>query len=81
MWMAETRADAADRAFDQFINTYQDEYPKTTKCLEKDREELLAIYDFLAMHWQRLRTTNLIESTFATIRHHTRHSKGSLSRT
>ena len=49
IWMAETRADA-QRAFDQFIHTYQDKYPKVTECLEKDREELLAFYDFLAVH-------------------------------
>ena len=45
IWMAETRSDA-QRAFDQFIDTYQDKYPKATECLEKDREELLAFYDF-----------------------------------
>ena len=75
--MAETRADA-QRALDQFIDTYQDKYPKATECLEKDREELLAFYDFPAVHWQSLRTTNPIESTFATIRHRTRRSKGCL---
>ena len=79
IWMAETRSDA-QRAFDQFIDTYQDKYPKATECLEKDREELLAFYDFPAVHWQSLRTTNPIESTFATIRHRTRRSKGCLSR-
>ena len=55
--MAETRADA-QREFDQFIDTYQDKYPKATECLEKDREELLAFFDFPAVHWQSLRTTN-----------------------
>ena len=65
IWMAESRADA-QRAFDQFIHTYQDKYPKATQCLEKDREELLAFYDFPAVHWLSLRTTNPIESTFAT---------------
>ena len=50
-WMAETRADA-QRAFDQFNHTYQNKYPKVTECLEKDREELLAYYDFSATHWQ-----------------------------
>ena len=54
--------------------------PKATECLEKDREELLAFYDFPAVHWLSLRTTNPIESTFATIRHRTRRSKGCLSR-
>ena len=79
IWMAETRADA-QRALDQFIHTYQDKYPKATQCLEKDREELLAFYDIPAVHWLSLRTTNPIESTFATIRHRTRRSKGCLSR-
>ena len=55
IWMAETRADA-QRAFDQFIDTYQDKYPKATECLEKDREELLGFFDFPAVHWQSLRT-------------------------
>ena len=79
IWMAETRADA-QRALDQFIHTYQDKYPKATECLEKDREDLLAFYDISAVHWHSWRTTNPIESTFATIRHRTRRSKGCLSR-
>ena len=79
IWMAEHRTDA-QRAFDQFIHTYQDKYPKATECLEKGREELLAFYDFPAVRQQSLRTTNPIESTFATIRHRTRRSKGCLSR-
>ena len=79
IWMVETRADA-QRALDKFIQTYQDKYPKATQCLEKDREELLAFYDFPAVHWLSLRTTNPIESTFATIRHRTRRSKGCLRR-
>ena len=79
IWLTETRADA-QRAFDQFIHTYHDKYPKATECLEKDREELLAFYDFPAVHWLSLRATNPIESTFATIRHRTRRSKGCLSR-
>ena len=48
--------------------TYDDKYPKATACLQKDRAELLAFYDFPAAHWQHLRTSNPIESTFATIR-------------
>ena len=79
IWMAETRADA-QRAYDQFIHTYQDKYPKATEYLEKDREELLAFYNFLAVHWHNLCTTNPIESTFASIRHRRRRSKGCLSR-
>ena len=79
IWMAETKADAL-KAFDLFIKTYEDKYPKTTESLQKDQEELLAFYDFPAQHWQSIRTTNPIESTFATIRHRTKRSKGCLSR-
>ena len=78
IWMAETGTDA-QRVFDPFIHTYQDKYPKASECLVKDREELLAFNDFPAVHWHSLRTTNRIESTFATIRHRTRRSKGCLS--
>ncbi len=80
IWMADTR-EAAHEAFDRFVETYQDKYPKVVECLIGDREELLAFYDFPASHWQSLRTTNPIESTFATIRHRTKRSKGCLSRT
>ena len=79
IWQAETRGDG-DKAFDLFIQTYQAKYPKATVLLEKDREELLAFYDFPAQHWQSLRTTNPIESTFGTIRHRTKRSKGCLTR-
>jgi len=79
IWMAENRADA-EKAFDLFIRTYEAKYPKATVKLQKDREELLAFYDFPAKHWQSIRTTNPIESTFGTIRHRTRRSKGCLSR-
>lgn len=78
IWQAETRAQA-EKAFDLFIKTYEPKYPKATVCLQKDREALLSFYDFPAKHWQSLRTTNPIESTFATIRHRTRRSKGCLS--
>ena len=64
IWKAETKADA-EKAFDLFIETYEPKYPKATLCLQKDIEELLAFYDFPAKHWQSLRTTNPIESTFA----------------
>lgn len=67
IWQAGTRGDA-EQAFDRFLVTYDDKYPKATKCLAKDRPELLAFYDFPAAHWQHLRTSNPIESTFATIR-------------
>ena len=79
IWMAEDRA-SAHRAFDHFVRTYQAKYPKAVACLEKDREVLLAFYDFPAVHWQHIRTTNPIESTFATIRHRTDRAKGCVSR-
>ncbi len=79
IWQAETRQDAY-RAFDLFIETYEAKYPKATLTLQKDREELLAFYDFPAPHWQSLRTTNPIESTFGTIRHRTKRAKGCLTR-
>jgi putative transposase len=80
IWMAETRADAA-AAFDGFIEAYELKYEKAAECLEKDRDALLAFYDFPAEHWKHLRTSNPIESTFATVRHRTIRSKGCLSNT
>jgi putative transposase len=79
IWMAATRAEA-QRAFDAFIKCYEAKYPKATQCLQKDRDALLAFYDFPAEHWQHLRTTNPIESTFATVRLRTAKTKGSGSR-
>jgi len=79
IWQAETKNDA-EKAFDLFIDTYEAKYPKATLCLHKDREELLAFYDFPAQHWQSIRTSNPIESTFGTIRHRTKRSKGCLTR-
>ena len=79
IWQAETKADA-NQAFDLFIATYEAKYPKATLCLHKDRGELLAFYDFPAQHWQSIRTSNPIESVFATIRHRTKRSKGCLTR-
>ena len=79
IWQAETRADA-EKAFDLFLKTYEPKYPKAAVCLHKDREELMAFYDFPAQHWQSIRTSNPIESTFGTIRHRTKRSKGCLSR-
>ena len=76
---AETKVDA-EKAFDLFIKTYDPKYPKATLCLQKDREELMAFFDFPAHHWQSIRTSNPIESAFATIRHRTKRSKGCLSR-
>jgi transposase-like protein len=78
IWMAETRSDA-EAAFDAFIETYGVKYDKAADCLIKDREALLAFYEFPAEHWKHLRTTNPIESTFATVRHRTVRAKGCLS--
>ncbi len=79
IWQAETREEA-EKAFDLFLTTYEPKYPKAILCLQKDREELMAFYDFPAMHWQSLRTSNPLESTFGTIRHRTKRSKGCLTR-
>ncbi len=80
IWMAPTRA-AAEEAFDLFLTSFSSKYPKATECLAKDREVLLTFYDFPAEHWVHLRTTNPIESTFATVRLRTRRTKGCGSRT
>jgi transposase-like protein len=79
IWMAETR-EAAQAAFEAFLATYGAKYPKACECLAKDRDELLAFYDFPAEHWIHLRTTNPIESVFATVRLRHRRTKGSGSR-
>ena len=79
IWMSATKEDAT-KTFDRFITTYQAKYPKVVECLAKDREELLAFYDFPAEHWQHLRTSNPIESTFATVRLRTSKTKGAGSR-
>ncbi len=78
IWMAETRQDA-EAAFDGFIECYGLKYEKAVECLSEDRDPLLAFYDFPAEHWKHLRTTNPIESTFATVRHRTIRSRGCLS--
>lgn len=79
IWMAETRADAI-KAFDAFLEDYSKKYPKATDCLKKDRDVLLTFYDFPAEHWRHIRTTNPIESTFATIRLRHRRTKGNGTR-
>jgi putative transposase len=79
IWLAETRKDA-EKAFDLFVQTYDAKYPKAVECLQKDRHTLLSFYDFPAQHWQSIRSSNPIESTFGTIRHRTRRSKGCLTR-
>ena len=80
IWMADTR-EHANEAFDLFVRIYEAKYSQTVECLKKDREALLAFYDFPAEHWIHLRTTNPIESTFATVRLRTKKTKGSGSRT
>jgi len=79
IWQAETRMDA-EAAFDFFVTTYGVKYDKAVGKLTKDRDVLLAFYDFPAEHWKHIRTTNPIESTFATVRHRTGKTKGCLSR-
>ena len=77
---APTRA-AAEKAVDVFVEKYGAKYPRAAECLTKDREALLAFYDFPAEHWDHLRTSNPIESVFATVRHRTVRTKGALSPT
>jgi putative transposase len=79
IWMAETR-EAAEAAFDSFVEAYGAKYDKAVACLAKDREALLTFYDFPAEHWKHVRTANPIESTFATVRLRTTRTKGCLSR-
>ena len=79
IWMAEDKK-TAKKALKLFVKKYGKKYPKATTCLEKNRRQLLAFYDFPAEHWKHIRTTNPIESTFATVRHRTINTKGCLSR-
>jgi len=79
IWMSATKEDAT-KAFDRFIETYGLKWPKAADCLEKDRAELLVFYNFPAEHWAHLRTSNPIESTFATVRLRTYRTKGPGSR-
>jgi len=79
IYLAPSRAEA-EKAFDLFLRTYEAKYPKATGCLGKDRRELLVFYDFPAEHWMHLRTTNVIESVFATVRLRTEKTKGSGTR-
>jgi len=78
IWMAESRR-AAAKALSVFIEKYQAKYPKAAERLIKDEDQLLAFYDFPGEHWTHIRTTNPIESTFATVRHRTKRAKGCLS--
>ena len=79
IWQAATKGEA-EKAFDLFVATWQAKYAKATECLVKDREALLVFYDFPAEHWVHVRTTNPVESTFATVRLRTSKTKGSGSR-
>ena len=79
IWMAETKGEA-DKAFDFFVDAYGVKYDKAVERLVKDRDRLLSFYDFPAEHWKHIRTTNPIESTFATVRLRTVKTKGCLSR-
>lgn len=75
MYMAKTKREAL-KASDHFIASYEDKYPKAVKCLTKDQEDLFTFYDFSAVYWIHLRTTNPIESTFATVRLREKRTKG-----
>lgn len=79
IWMAETRSDAY-KAFDLFVQRFELKYPKASECLQKDKEEMLAFYDFPAEHWIHIRTSNPIESMFASVRLRTGRSKSCGSR-
>ena len=72
--------EAALKAYDRFIHRYEPKYPAACECLAKDQEVLFTFYDFPAEHWRHIRTTNPIESTFSTVRHRTRQTKGCGSR-
>lgn len=79
MYLAETK-EAALKAFETFRELYADKYPKATQCLVKDKAVLFTFYDFPQEHWQYIRSTNPIESTFSTVRHRSRQTKGCGSR-
>ena len=80
IWHENDRS-SAEKALDHFVEVYGAKYSKAVDCLQKDRESLLAFYDFPAEHWHHIRTTNVIESSFATIRHRSRQTRGCVSRT
>ena len=79
MYMAETKKNAL-RTYDHFIEIFESKYPKAVNCLKKDKNNLFTFYDFPAEHWQHIRSTNPIESTFATIRLRSKKTKGCGSR-
>lgn len=80
IWMAPT-LDVAERAFKRFVTIYGAKYPQAVEKLTKDEDALLSFYDFPAEHWQHIRTTNPIESTFATVRHRSARTRNCVSRT
>ena len=80
MYMAPTKKDALE-AYDHFVKAFEDKYPNAVNCLTKDKEDLFTFYDFPAIQWIHIRTTNPIESTFATVRLRTKKTKGCGSRT
>ena len=79
MYMAENK-ETALKSYNHFISVYQDKYPKAVDTLVKDKDDLFTFYSFPGIHWIHIRTTNPIESTFATVRLRTRRTKGSGSR-
>jgi len=79
IWQAETKVDAI-AAFDIFVETYGVKYERAVKKLTKDKDVLFTFYNFPAEHWKHIRTTNPIESIFATVRNRTRKTKGCLNR-
>lgn len=74
------KKEEALKAYDEFVKTYQAKYPKACECLEKDKDVLFAFYSYPTEHWTHIRSTNVIESAFATVRHRTRQTKGCGSR-
>jgi transposase-like protein len=79
MYEAENKKEAL-KSLNHFVRLYQDKYPKATDCLLRDKDRLFTFYDFPAIHWIHIRTTNPVESTFATVRLRTKRTKGCGSR-
>jgi putative transposase len=79
MYLSPTKEKALE-AYRRFLSEYEAKYPKATDCLRKNEDVLFTFYDFPAEHWMHIRTTNPIESAFATVRHRTRQTKGCGSR-
>ena len=79
MYMAPTKEKGL-QAFKSFISLYEEKYARACECLKRDKERLFVFYEFPALHWQHIRTTNPIELTFATVRHRSQKTKGCGSR-